>query len=503
MDYAKTRSSFAHWATDEDIKSSLYKITFNKDKPAYGGIPLCSDSEAVYVEHEDSHSLIIGATGAKKTRLISMPAIKMYAMAGESFIATDPKAELYHKSYQTLKDNNYRIFVLNLRDPSRSNAWNPLIIPYNFYRSGQTDKAVEMVIDIADCIAHEDNTREPYWGNSAVDLLAGLILILFKCADEHDIHFKSLRAVRAHALQYTQKEGVFLKKYFLNNLDKSSFLYSLLAGTAEVADVTRSCIVSVFDQAMRPFFCQDNLINLLSFNEIDINTIGTSKTAVFLIIPDDNTLYNTIISVFVKQCYTMLLHEAQQHTGNRLPVRVNFLLDEFSSLPTISDFPAMITASRSRNIRFNLIIQSLSQLTRHYGLNAETIKGNCDNLVYLHSREIELLNNIVNLSGMKHYDIPLVSVSMLQTLNKNKGEVFVLHKRFHPYIAQLWDIDQYPNNAPQEINIPYPENTYKANSCFNFEKYCLAMKPETNADNNMVSCPLREDGLPWDYVEFY
>jgi len=500
MDYAKTRSSYAHWASEDEIKSSLYKITFGDAQPACGGIPLYADSDAVYVEHEDSHSLIIGATGSKKTRLIGMPALKMYTMAGESFIATDPKAELYHKTYQMLKEQDYRIFVLNLRNPARSNAWNPLKIPYEFYRTGHIDKAIEMVVDMSRCIAKDDHAHDPYWGNSASDLLTGLILVLYKCAEEREIHFKSLRTLRAQAFKYDKNEGVYIKNNFLRYLDKSSFMYSLLAGTAEVCDETRSCIVSVFDQAVRPFFCQDNLIDMLSVNELDISEMGTRKTAVFLIIPDENTLYNTLISVFVKQCYAELLREAEKHPRNRLPKRVNFLLDEFSSLPTISDFPAMITASRSRNIRFNLIIQSLNQLIQRYDYHAETIKGNCDNLVFLHSREFALLNDIVNLSGMRCYDIPLVSVSMLQTLNKNKGEAFILHKRFHPYIAQLWDIDQYPQSVPEENIIPYPENTYKVNSCFDFERFCINMELENNAGPVFVSCPLDENGLPWDYM---
>jgi len=493
MDYSKTHSSYAHWASENEIKSSLYKITFDNTQPVCGGIPLFADSNAVYVEHEDSHSLIIGATGSKKTRLIGMPALKMYTMAGESFIATDPKAELYHRTYQMLKENGYRIFVLNLRDPLRSNAWNPLKIPYEFYRSGQIDKAIEMIVDMASCITKDGNTRDPYWENSASDLLAGLILTLYKCAKEHEIHFKSLRALRAEAFKSVGKNIIYIQQNFLRYLDKSSFLYSLLAGTAEVTDDTRSCIVSVFDQAVRPFFCQENLIDMLSGNELDIGEMGRTKTAVFLIIPDENTLYNTLISVFVKQCYAELLREAEKHSHNRLPQRVNFLLDEFSSLPTISDFPAMITASRSRNIRFNLIIQSLNQLIQRYGYHAETIKGNCDNLVFLHSREFALLNDIVNLSGMRYYDSPLVSVSMLQTLDKNKGEAFILHKRFHPYIAQLWDIDQYPYSVPEKNTIQYPINTYKAHSIFNFERFCINMNPDINADPVFTSIYVEDD----------
>jgi len=476
MDYTNdNRSSYSRFASQGEIKESLHRIAFDDATPKYGGIPLDSEDGAVYVEHEDIHTLIIGSTGSKKTRLIGMPALQTYAMAGESFVATDPKAELYKKTYQTLKDRDYRIFILNLRDPIQSNAWNPLRIPYLQYKNGQKDKATEFVNDTAGCIVKSGMSRDPYWENSAADVLSGLILLLFEYAKENEIHFRSLRALRQQAFINCKPNVSYIQENFLNYIDKSSFLCSLLSGTAELNDETRGCIISVFDQAMRPFFCQDNLVDILSGNEIEMNEIGKTKTAVFLIIPDENTLYNALISVFVKQCYSELLNEAKKHPKNRLPLRVNFLLDEFSNMPAISDFPSMITASRSRNIRFNLIIQNQNQLLKRYGCDVETIKANCENWVFLHSREYSLLEEIVNLSGRKNSDEPLVSMSTLQTLDKNKGEAYIIHKRFNPYIARLLDIDKYPNMTAEERDVPYPEAKCKATAVFDFEECCLLM----------------------------
>jgi len=216
----------------------------------------------------------------------------------------------------------------------------------------------------------------------------------------------------------------FIKEKFLKYLNENTFINSLLGGTAEVCDTTRGCIMSVFDQALRPFFSQDNLIDMLCANDLDMSLFGEEKTAVFLIIPDENTLYHRLITVFVKQCYirSLLLKRKKQPTKSLLR-RVNFLLDEFSSLPPINDFPAMITASRSRNIRFNLIVQSINQLRYRYGGHAETINGNCENLVFLHSREITLLEELVKSAGMRNHEGLLVSVSMLQTLDKDKGRL--------------------------------------------------------------------------------
>nr|AGS52918.1 putative conjugation protein [uncultured bacterium contig00019] len=472
MNYSTNRPSYARWASEDEIKQSLCKVNFNETNRQCSGIPLYTGpDEQVYVDPSDTHTMIIGSTGSKKSRNIVMPSLQILAHAGESFIATDPKAELYERSLNMLRKMGLKPLVINLRDPRRSNCWNPLTIPYRLYRNGERDRSMELVTDLANCMVKEDSANEPYWQNSAADLLAGMILILFECAKESEINFKSLLALRIQALKINDSSP-FIKENFLDCLDRSAFVASLLSGTAEVCDDTRSCIVSHFDQAMRPFFSQDSLINMLSVSDFDMSSIGKKKTAVFLIIPDENTLYHRLISVFVKQCYTELILEAQKQPGKRLPVRVNFMLDEFASLPPISDFPAMITASRSRNIRFNLIVQSLHQLRHQYGDNAEIIKGNCENWVFLYSRELQLLEELVRLAGTKSNEEPLITVPMLQTLDKNKGEALVLHKRLHPFIASLKDIDQYRNVSNNVKQIPYPVNTVKAENVFDFNKFC-------------------------------
>jgi type IV secretion system protein VirD4 len=463
------------WAFPDEIKSSLHKIPLNEFTSICGGIPLYADSEAVYVEEKDSHSLIIGSTGSKKTRLVGMPALQTYAIAGESFVATDPKGELYKKTYKTLKDHDYRIFLLNLRNPKKSNSWNPLKIPYSLYHNGDKDKAREMVIDMANSIAKTGMAREPYWEESASKLLAGLILLLFECAKEDEINFKSLRVLRTQALKNNENNETYIQKYFFQYLEKSSFLNSLLSNTTEVCHDTRSCIVSEFDQSMTPFFSQENLIDMLSGSEIDFGEIGKTKTAVFLIIPDENTVYNKIISLFIKQCYTELIREAENHPNNRLPKRVNFLLDEFSNLPAIKDFPAMMTASRSRNIRLNLIIQAESQLIERYGNNSDTITANCDNWVFLYSHENSFMEKLITMAGKKCNKEPMISIPMLQNLSKEKGEAYLLHGRCRPFITNLLDIDRYPNIAQREDNIRYPKNNKKAISYFDFYEYCSMM----------------------------
>ena len=338
------------------------------------------------------------------------------------------------------------------------------------------DKAIELVNDMAACIIKEDSLSDPYWQNSAADLLAGLILVLFECAEEKDINFKSLMTLKTQAFSYdsnhNDNNAPFIREKFLKHINPSAFICSLLNGTANVCDNTRGCIISVFDAALRPFFSQNNLIDMLYGSCIDMKSIGNEKTAVFLIIPDENRLYHRLVSVFIKQCYTELIIEAQKHPGKKLPLRVNYILDEFANFPTVSDFPAMITASRSRNIRFNLIIQGFNQLTQKYRYETETIKGNCETWVYLNSKEKTVLEEICFFCGMKQNEEPLATVSLLQRLDKDKGEAIIFHKRNYPFLTSLPDIDSYPNILSGNMETCYPINKEKVLSVFDFVNFC-------------------------------
>lgn len=158
--------------------------------------------------------------------------------------------------------------------------------------------------------------------------------------------------------------------------------------------------------------------------------------------PDEKTTYHRLISLFVKQCYERLIYLAQNSERAAFRIRINYILDEFSTLPTISDFPAMITAARSRNIRFFLFVQSQKQLERRYQVEAETIESNCNNWVFLTSRELSLLKSISALAGQTAEGRPLISVFALQHLDKEKGEALVFSGRQFPYITDLVDISE-------------------------------------------------------------
>ena len=424
------------------------------------GVPLSwlPNHEEVTIDHTDSHTLVIGPTGSKKSRLVVMPAVRILgnAQAKESMIISDPKAEIYNRTASYLQKQGYTIYVLNLRSPRFGDCWNPLNIPYSFYCNGEMDRTCEFVNDIAENLIHNKKlTGDPFWEDSAGSLFFGLVLLLFKLCKEKnmdDSYIHIGNVIRLRNILFANET----KQVLWNYARQEPIIEAALIGTVETASDTRGGILSTFDQKMRIFNIQPNLLNMLSKSSIDFITVSNTPTAIYLIMPDEKTGYHGLVSLFVKQSYEYIIFHAQNEKGQDglhagvLKQRLNYILDEFSSLPTIRDFPAMITASRSRNIRFVLVIQSINQLIQRYGEESETIQTNCNNWIFLTSRELPLLRTVSELCGSCQDAKPILSVAALQRLDKNSGEVLILAGRQKPFITFLPDISRYDKDKYQE-----------------------------------------------------
>ena len=424
------------------------------------GVPLAWNrkNNTVLIDQRDAHTLVIGPTGSKKSRLIAMPVVRILAnsRAKESMIICDPKAEIYVRTASYLKEQGYNVLSLNLRNPLYGNTWNPLYLPYLFFKEGNIDRAYEFVNDIAENLLHTETNQDSFWDNSASSFFFGLAILLFKYCKEQaepdsSIHFSNLIHLRNELIKAGSRNN-----WLWDYAKTDPIITASLIGTVETAKDTQGGILSTFDQKMRIFSMQPSLLELLSQNSIDFDAICDKPTAIFLIVPDEKTGYHSLVSLFIKQSYEYIIFKAQQQQGNdysvgKLDRRLNYILDEFSSLPTISDFPAMITASRSRSIRFTLIIQSKHQLTQRYKEEAETILTNCNNWIFLTSREIELLDEISKLCGTRNDGSLVLPSAMLQRLDKDDGEALLIIGREKPFISRLPDIKYYDSDCYFEI----------------------------------------------------
>lgn len=454
-DYQTFTKSFMHYS----IKAGKITDQAEKARPWDGGtagVPLLwsEQDDIVVVDQTDAHTLVIGPTGSKKSRLVAMPMVRILGSVNtkESMVICDPKAEIFNRTASFLEQQGYIILTLNLRNPEVGRGWNPLAIPYNFFCQGNVDRAYEFVNDIAENLIKDDmSTNEPFWDNSAGSLFFGLTILLFKYCFEQKKSADYVNIGNVLQLRNTLLSGPDrgrtsqLWKY----AKQDPIIAAALIGTVETAKDTQAGILSTFDQKLRTFSMQPNILDFLAYNEIDLDEIEKKPTAIFMIVPDEKTGYHKLVSLFVKQSYEYIIYKAQEGTSGRwdsvgkLKRRVNYILDEFSSLPVISDFPAMITAARSRNIRFTLFIQSKHQLVQRYKDEAETIQTNCGNWIFLTSREISILQEISTLCGKINPHTPVLSESELQRLDKESGEVLLLSGRAKPFITHLPDIERY------------------------------------------------------------
>ena len=462
------------WATQEEIRRSGTHIHLLDEDYGAAGLPLLSNGVDAYVDNEDTHSLIFGATGSKKTRLFCMPMLNMFAKAGESFIVSDPKGELYARTSGLVKEKGYKTVVLNFRNIGVGDMWNPLALPYELYNAGDEETGISMLNDFVATIAEPQykNTKDVFWVEMAASFALANLLLLMEAGKPEEVNVASLARLCASD---NEKPLTLLAERMLEN----SIAGMNYRGTFVGADNTkRSIYISLYGM-LRVFNTQERLLKMLSGNTVDMRRIGREKTAVYLIVPDEKTTYHFLVTTFIKQAYEVLISEAQKEKNFKLPVRVNFLLDEFCNMPRVPDMPSMISAARSRNMRYYLVAQSMHQLRGKYGEDADTIKGNCDNWVFLTSKELDLLNEISELCGTvttaDRRQRRLISVSELQRLDKQKGEALIMHARQYPHISEMADIDDYEcfkGRSPVEMK-PFDLPTFHVFSAKNLAKDVL------------------------------
>lgn len=463
----KKSDGYSHWDDEKKVKKELAQVKTKAANSEHAGLPILNDGENLWVDDGESHSLIIGSTGSGKTQTMVLPLVESLAKHGESMIVTDPKGEIYEKTAQMLKNRGYNVVVLNFRDPQKGSSWNPLGLPYSLYKEGNKDKANELLDDLAMNILYDEKAQnqDPFWEKTSADYFTGLSLGLFDDAKEEEINLNSINLMTTVG---EEKIGntTYIKDYF-SYKDPASSAYVNVSSTIMAPSDTKNSILSVFKQKIKLFSSRENLSEMLSHSDFDMKDIGRTKTAVFVIIQDEKKTYHSLVTIFIKQCYETLIDVAQE-SGGKLKFRTNFILDEFANMPPLKDVTTMVTAARSRNIRFNFIIQNFAQLSQVYGKeNGDTIKGNCGNIIYLISSEIAALEEISKMCGEvkskekdKTASTPLITVSDLQRLKE--GEIIILRTRKMPLKTKVvydWKIDwgykrekaTYPSREKQPI----------------------------------------------------
>ena len=482
----KKDKGYSRWCKEKEMKGTLYEVDPAAPTSEHAGIVVINDGKKMWVDDGEAHNLIIGATGSGKTQNVVFPMIKVLAKAGESMVLTDPKGELFENTGEMLRKKGYNIIVLNFRDPQKGNAWNPMTLPYDLYQEGNMDKAVELLDDLAlNILYDEKNTGDPFWEKSGADYFSGLALGLFEDATKEKVNLNSMNLMsNLGEERFGGPNNNYIKEYF-NMKDPARPAYVNASGTVYAPEETKGGVLSTFKQKVKLFSSRDNLSEMLSYSDFDMKDIGRQKTAVFMIVQDEKKTLHPLATIFIKQCYETLIDVAQE-SGGHLPFRTNFILDEFANMPPLKDVTTMVTAARSRHIRFTFIVQNFAQLTKVYGKeDAETIKGNC-NILYLISSELQALEELSKMCGEvkskekeKTSSTPLVTVSDLQRMPQN--QVIWLRLRMMPFKTKMtpdWKMNKENAWGESYGKATYPVREKKEVQLFDIREFVKAKKKE-------------------------
>ena len=485
----KSSDGYSKWASDKDIKTdkNIVKVRTIDDHIEAAGVALVNNGKEMWVDNGEYHNLIIGSTGSGKTECVVKPLVNLLSKKGESMVITDPKGEIYQYCGEYLKKQGYNIVILNFRDPEKGNSWNPLALPYMYYKQGNQDKATELLEDVSLNILYDksEGGDSAFWQKSAADYFSGLTMGLFMDAKEKEVNLNSINFMSTVG-EERRGTKTYIQEYF-NLKGEASPAYIFASNTINAPNETKGGILSTFRQKIRLFSTKENLSEMLSYSDFDMRDIGNKKTAVFMIIHDEKKTYHGLMTIFIKQCYETLIDCAQAN-GGKLTYRTNFILDEFANMPPLKDVDSMVTAARSRSIRFSFIIQNFAQLNDVYGEEvAQVIKGNCGNLIYLISTELKALEEISKMCGEvkskekdKTASTPLVTVSDLQKLKL--FQAIIIRWRKNPFKTDLapdfkidWGIER------KDAVLPTREKTQI--ELFDVKKFVSEKKKEEAMNN--------------------
>ena len=395
------------WYAHEPIKKG--GLIYGMEKSSNG-------TEKIWYTSDDTHSLIIGATRSGKSRKIIIPSICEIANSEESMILGDPKGELFISCYPYLKSNGYNIITLNLREPLKGNQWDIMDMVNKAVDANDIPKASKYAISIAHtiCSQNPSGNTEPIWRQGEESTIEALILLVSLSADfKFQRNMTSVYYLLAEYGQPLEDDTVplleYIKKLPIRHPAKSAF------ATAGIAPYKMRA--SFFTTALGDLklFSDPTISDMTSKQDHDIEKIGIDKTAVFLIIPDEDKSKNFLATLYIDQVYQTLVNLANKR-GGRIPRRTEYIIDEFGNLPPIPDFDGKVTVAGGRGIRFTIALQDIAQLKKMYDKNASTISGNCNNWIYIKTNEPDTAELISKKTGSY-----TVETENLNSSIQNKG----------------------------------------------------------------------------------
>jgi len=340
----------------------------------------------------NNNVLIIGGSGAGKTFYEVKPNL-MQMPHHCSFIATDPKGEILRSCGQMLKNNGYRVKVINLLEMDQSDCYNPFA-----YIREETDIVKLITNLIANTTPKDSSANDPFWEKAEGLFLQAIFYYVWMEVKPAKRNFETVLKLigEAEVAEKGKPSQLDLRMKFL---EESSVLGANHPAVKQYSkcmrgagDTVRSIIISA--NSRLAFLENKQVLRMLSRDEmnlaeigIGVNGDGETRTALFCVIPDSDKSYNAIIGMLYTQVFQELYYQADFNCGGRLPIHVTLMMDEFSNIALPNDYCSLLSTMRSREISSVIIIQNLAQIKALFKDTWETIPGNCDTLIYLGGNE--------------------------------------------------------------------------------------------------------------------
>ena len=369
----------AKWANNKAVNKKYTEKDYYSNKILSQNVRIGLDGRR---HRRNLNTLVIGGSGAGKTRFFGKPNLMQ---CNTSFVVLDPKGEQLRDVGNLLEKEGYVIKVVDLINMNRSHCYNP-------FRYIKDDKDVLKLITnlIRNTTPKGSQTNDPFWEKSETALLEALCLYLLHEAPEEEQNFTMVMEMIAAAEvkeddeEYQSPLDELFERLEIRNPNslalKQYKIYKQAAGKT-----AKSILISVGVRLSA--FNLESIAGLTATDELELDLVGERKTAIFAVIPDNDSTFNFLIGMLYTQLFQMLYYQADIVHGGALPIPVHFLMDEFANVALPDEFDKLLSTMRSRLIFVSIIIQNLAQIKGLYKDSWESIVGNCDTLYYLGGNE--------------------------------------------------------------------------------------------------------------------
>ena len=450
----------ARWGTAADIAPYM-------DKDFFQNIPMTQTERITMASRpkqpkyaRNKNILVIGGSGSGKTRFFCKPSL---LQAHSSYVCTDPKGTLLPEIGTFLERKKYRIKCLNLINFRKSMKYNPLA----YIRS---EKDILKLVNalIMNTKGEGEKSSEDFWVKAERLYYSALIGYIWYEATEEEKNFITLldliNASEAREDDETYQSPVDLLFSQLEEQEPDHFAVKQYRKFKMAAGKTLKSILISCGARLAPFDIKE-LRELMEYDELELDTLGDQKTALFVILSDTDSTFNFVAALMYSQLFNLLCDKADDFYGGRLPVHVRLILDEFANIGQIPNFDKLIATIRSREISASIILQSQSQLKTIYKDAADTIVGNCDSTLFLGGKEKSTLKEISELLGKETIDLYNQSENRgsqvshglsYQKLGKelmtqdelavmDGGKCIFMLRGVRPFLSDKYDLTRHPN----------------------------------------------------------